>query len=55
VIVKSGDDCRQELLAIQLIRAFSDIFRVCALERTWYSKNIHCSLCWMPEAVLQND
>ena len=28
VIVKSGDDCRQELLAMQLIRAFHDIFQV---------------------------
>lgn len=27
VIVKSGDDCRQELLAVQLIRIFEDIFR----------------------------
>ena len=28
VIVKSGDDCRQELLAMQLIRAFHGIFQV---------------------------
>lgn len=28
VIVKSGDDCRQELLAAQLIKAFHDIFQV---------------------------
>ena len=28
VIVKSGDDCRQELLAMQLIRAFHSIFQV---------------------------
>ena len=28
VIVKSGDDCRQELLAAQLIRTFADIFQV---------------------------
>lgn len=27
VIVKSGDDCRQELLAVQLIRTFESIFR----------------------------
>ncbi|CAD7700802.1 unnamed protein product [Ostreobium quekettii] len=26
VIVKSGDDCRQELMAVQLIRVFQDIF-----------------------------
>ncbi|CAD7704002.1 unnamed protein product [Ostreobium quekettii] len=26
VIVKSGDDCRQELMAVQLIRSFQDIF-----------------------------
>jgi phosphatidylinositol kinase/protein kinase (PI-3 family) len=30
VIVKSGDDCRQELLAMQLIRAFHGIFQVCS-------------------------
>ena len=28
VIVKSGDDCRQELLAVQLIQSFADIFQV---------------------------
>ena len=28
VIVKSGDDCRQELLAVQLIKAFHDVFQV---------------------------
>ena len=28
IIVKSGDDCRQELLAAQLIEAFHDIFQV---------------------------
>jgi phosphatidylinositol 4-kinase B len=27
VIVKSGDDCRQELMAMQLITAFHDIFQ----------------------------
>lgn len=26
MIVKTGDDCRQELLAMQLIRALHDIF-----------------------------
>jgi phosphatidylinositol 4-kinase B len=31
VIVKSGDDCRQELLAMQVIRAFHDIFSEAAL------------------------
>lgn len=28
VIVKSGDDCRQELLAAQLVDAFYEIFQV---------------------------
>jgi phosphatidylinositol 4-kinase len=32
VIVKSGDDCRQELLAVQLIRAFHDIFQEAHLD-----------------------
>ncbi|KAG2497053.1 hypothetical protein HYH03_005051 [Edaphochlamys debaryana] len=27
VIVKSGDDCRQELLALQLVRTFGEVFR----------------------------
>mmetsp|Transcript_19596 Transcript_19596/g.54591 ORF Transcript_19596/g.54591 Transcript_19596/m.54591 type:complete len:316 (+) Transcript_19596:179-1126(+) len=27
IIVKSGDDCRQELLAVQLVRAFAEIFQ----------------------------
>jgi len=31
VIVKSGDDCRQELLAVQLIRQFHDIFEASGL------------------------
>ncbi|KDD76212.1 phosphatidylinositol 3- and 4-kinase, partial [Helicosporidium sp. ATCC 50920] len=31
VVVKSGDDCRQELLAMQLIRALHDIFAEAAL------------------------
>ncbi|EIE18937.1 phophatdylinositol 4-kinase [Coccomyxa subellipsoidea C-169] len=31
VIVKSGDDCRQELLAAQLIRALADIFQESSL------------------------
>uniref|UniRef100_A0A061QT63 1-phosphatidylinositol 4-kinase n=1 Tax=Tetraselmis sp. GSL018 TaxID=582737 RepID=A0A061QT63_9CHLO len=31
VIVKSGDDCRQELLAVQLIRKFHDIFTASGL------------------------
>jgi phosphatidylinositol 4-kinase len=31
VIVKSGDDCRQELLAVELIRQFHDIFAASGL------------------------
>ncbi|KAJ9507667.1 hypothetical protein QJQ45_019158 [Haematococcus lacustris] len=31
VIVKSGDDCRQELLAVQLIHTFDDIFQEASL------------------------
>eukprot|EP00798_Chlamydomonas_sp_ICE-L_P025834 gene25834-11512_t len=34
VIVKNGDDCRQEHLALQLIRAFQDIFRETGLPLT---------------------
>ncbi|RMZ57751.1 hypothetical protein APUTEX25_004614, partial [Auxenochlorella protothecoides] len=34
VIVKAGDDCRQELLAMQLIDAFHDIFREARLPLT---------------------
>lgn len=26
VIVKTGDDCRQELLAVQMVQAFADVF-----------------------------
>ena len=35
VIVKSGDDCRQELLAAQLIAAFHAIFRVSRHTNSW--------------------
>lgn len=31
LIVKSGDDCRQELLALQLIRGFGDIWAAAGL------------------------